>query len=203
MPQGRFHRPIFGKKIVKRPEEQTQIIDLEATKASLKAQPKKVVREPLELKVISRARALRYLFHSFELGSKGKRITGTPTIVKDPKLYGGLFKKGEKILYVHFELTNKNNSVKQRDAVKLVKTLRDPSILQSMKDAGYVGMCGDTPTTSLAKLFEMAGGKNLGSSAIPAGIKAREKSRYLLHMLGRGYPKKYLTRPLQRIVYRF
>lgn len=213
VPLSRLRKPLFGK--MKKPinpstqvAEQTQIIDFEATKKVLSAQKSSVelkrrVRESLELKVVSRARAIRYLFHSFELGSKGKRITGTPIIVKNPKIYRGLFKKGERILYVHFELTNKNISVKQRDAVRLVRSLKDPSILQSMKDAGYVGLCGDTPTTTIAKLFEMAGGKNLGSEVIPKPVKAREKARYLLHMVGRGYPKKYLTRPLQRIVFRF
>lgn len=202
MPISGIRKPLFGRK-TKRPSDQTQIIDFEATKEALNQKPRKVLRESPELKVVSRARAIRYLFHSFELGSKGRRITGTPTVVKNPKLYGHLFSKGERILYVHFELTNKNDSIKQRDAVRLVRALKDPSNLQSMKDAGYAGLCGDTPTTTLAKLFEMAGGKNLGNSVIPKPIKAREKARYLLHIMGRGYPKKYLTRPLQRIVFRF
>ncbi|NMA44725.1 MAG: hypothetical protein GX950_02870 [Candidatus Diapherotrites archaeon] len=202
MPPSGLRRVFSAKKARKntQAQAQTQIIDPEATRKALTTKSKG--GNP-KLKFVHRARALKYIRHVVELGSKGKRITGTPTIVKNPKLYGNLFKKGDRILYVHFEFGSRNNSVKQRDVIKLVKALKDPTNLQLMKEAGYVGLCGDTPTSTLAKLFEMAGGQNLGNNVIPKPIKAREKARYLWHVVDRGYPAKYLTRPLQRIVYRF
>ncbi len=211
MAQGGLRRPIFGKKIVKRPAEQTQIIDLEAANTAL-ARP---VRLDPEFRFIKRPRIVRNFLHSFEVGTKGKRITGTTTIVRNPAEFDGLFKKGEKILYIHVDLRGKDQKLKEKEGVRLIRSFKklgvasrnpeaqESKMLKELKAQGYVGLCGDTPTTTIANLFVLAKGKNLGNEPIPSVVKLREKARYLLNMFFRGYPKKYLKRPLQRVVFRF
>jgi hypothetical protein len=51
-------------------------------------------------------------------------------------------------------------------------------------------------------MFAKHGGLNLGEN-IPTLIKLRERSRYLMNMALKGYPKTYLSSPLSRIVFKF
>jgi len=181
MPQIRFTR--FRKKAAN-------------SKAVDPAEKKIMKKEPLKWEFKKVSKAMEQLSPSFQLGTKGRRITGTLLKVRNPKDFNGLFAPGDKLLYIHFETT------RQRDAIELVKTFSSKEILKEIQQRGYKGICGDTPNEALAKLFEKHGGTDL-KTKIPRLIELRERLRYFLNMLTRSYPRTYLTKPLQRVVLKF
>ncbi len=169
-------------------------------KSSVALPAKQVKKEEHKWNFKKVPKALMYLRPAFELGSKGKRITATPMRVTDPKQFDGAFKKGDKILYIHFEATN------PRSAIELFKTfessLKSKEFIDHLTSGGYSGFCGDTPNDKIAKLFVKHGGKKVAGK-ISTFIQRREQARYLLNTVVKKYPASYFKGPIQRIIFKF
>lgn len=81
----------------------------------------------------------------FSIDHGQTRVVGVRAFVGNPKAYGGAFKRGDRIVAVHFFSRNPKEAFRLLvDAGKLLPMLRD---------AGYRGIYGDTTNAQLPRVF--------------------------------------------------
>lgn len=90
-------------------------------------------------------RGWSYIDPVFSIDFGLSRVVGVRAFVGNPKVYGGVFKRGDRILAVHFFARS------PRDAFRLL--VESVKILPRLKEAGYVGLYGDTTNAQLPKVI--------------------------------------------------
>lgn len=112
-------------------------------------------------------------------------------IVHAPASFGGGFKRGEKVIELHFF----PKSAREMDAA-----LRQvQGLIPKWKAQGVVGVFGDTPTEVLWKWWQKRGASITVPSLRDQAI-AREHYRRAVKQLQ--FPEKYLSSPIKRIAMR-
>ncbi len=126
-----------------------------------------------------RANTFAPSFHSFV------RTVGSPVS------FGGNFRRGEKVIELHFF----PKSAREMDAA-----LRQvQGLIPKWKAQGVVGVFGDTPTEVLWKWWQKRGASITVPSLRDQAI-AREHYRRAVKQLQ--FPEKYLSSPIKRIAMR-
>lgn len=108
----------------------------------------------------------------------------------------GLFKRGDKVLYFHLEATDRTA------AHGLVNKMVDNYTKKTLRESGFVGIYADTPNNKALDYF-VKKGFIVTKEKTPILVNARERVRYAKNVLVHGYPKKYLTAPMQRVALKF
>lgn len=112
--------------------------------------------------------------------------------VHAPASFGGGFKRGERVIELHFF----PKSAREMDVgLKQVQAM-----VPKWKAMGIVGVFGDTPTEVLWRWWQKRGASIQVPSLADQAI-AREHYRRAVKQLN--FPEKYLSSPIKRIIMRF
>lgn len=113
--------------------------------------------------------------------------------VKIPRHFAGIFRRGEKILYLHFY------AITPAEMLGLLRNFKRR--ITELKQQGFVGAYGDTPNTALIKILKKFGAKEIEIT------QKRQKEwagkRYAKSVKYMGFPPKYKRKPVKRVVFRF
>lgn len=86
-----------------------------------------------------------YIDPVFSIDYGLSRVVGVRAFAGNPKVYNGVFKRGDRILAIHFFARS------PRDAFRLL--VESVKILPRLKEAGYAGLYGDTTNAQLPKVI--------------------------------------------------
>ncbi len=109
------------------------------------------------------------------------RVVGVRAFVGNPKVYGGAFKRGERILALHFFARS------PRDAFRLM--VESVKMIPELRDAGYMGVYGDTTNAQLPKVVVRFAGFIVDP---PAYKNVLTRIAVMLLALWNIVPEKYL-----------
>ncbi|MEK6971026.1 MAG: hypothetical protein AABW68_05070 [archaeon] len=121
-----------------------------------------------------------------------KRYVMYRAVVEKPEEFGRLFNSGEKVLQLHFYPKNAREMVAAVNGI----IARAPEIAER----GYFGFYGDTPNTALINLWKKRGAMIVES---PSDESSEARRHYAYGVTHLGWPKEYLSSPVQRIVFPF
>ncbi|HLD59189.1 MAG TPA: hypothetical protein VI977_06185 [archaeon] len=133
----------------------------------------------------------------FVLESSNFVISGDAKTVYFPRAYKNVFRRGEKILAIHMDSKYKKPGT-PREALGLLKQF--VLSFSGLKRQGYAGCAGDTPNSALVKFFRKQGAV---IAEAPWLAHTLTRQAYRMNAKEFGYPEKYATKPVQRIVMRF
>ncbi|MBI4044176.1 MAG: hypothetical protein HY392_00535 [Candidatus Diapherotrites archaeon] len=136
------------------------------------------------------------VFRIIEKG--GMSIDAHAFKVRNPSKYGRLFKNGEKVLYIHFDITD-------QDAAKSALEKLGKKYPQ-LKKQGFSGIFGGSQNYAVLRQFQkMANRLGLKSASrdtpFLAGIGAR--LRYQQNVREKKYPAKHSANKPRRLAIRF
>jgi hypothetical protein len=124
------------------------------------------------------------------------RLVAYKKRVYNPKNFDGAFKRGDQILYWHLESND------PKTIIKLLKKGTSPEAQREFAQKGFAGFAGDVPNKELCALYQKFGFSVVKAPISPITI-ARERTRYAMNVLTRGYPKENLRTPFIRVILRF
>ncbi len=119
-------------------------------------------------------------------------MTTSSTRILRPEEYGGVFKKGERVLELHFystSLPTMKNAIREAEMQ-----------FEFWKASGVAGVYGDTPTRAVVALWRQLGAKIITCPPVDARIAHQH---YLEGIKYFGFPPENAKEPVQRIVLRF
>ena len=122
------------------------------------------------------------------------KLVGVINTVHNKFFFGGLFKRGETVLFLHF------HSNKPRELIKMVQELKTKSGL--LKKHGFVGVYGDSPNSALLRLLK-ANFPNHVEFEPSARSSVEAKKRYAKQIAQAGYSQKYEDQTVRRLCIRF
>lgn len=126
-------------------------------------------------------RGWSYIDPVFSIDYGQARVVGVRACVGNPRVYGGAFKRGERILAIHFFARS------PRDAFRLL--VESVKILPKLRDAGYSGLYGDTTNAQLPKVIVRYAGFVVDP---PAYKNVLTRIAVMLLALWNVVPEKYL-----------
>jgi hypothetical protein len=131
-------------------------------------------------------------FNVIRIMNRNAGLCLDPVFVTKPEKFKGVFAKGDKVLEVAFHAEN------PKSAYLVLNEFRKK--FGQLKERGYAGFYGDTSNTVL-----LTQAKKIGAEVIEAPLLERgaSKTAYAIDTLISDYPKKYLLKPVKRIVFRF
>ena len=115
-----------------------------------------------------------------------------PELVTKPGNFAGAFKAGDRVMELVFQSTN------TRQTIAILRNLK--KMFLELKQKGYAGIYGDTSNTALINQAE-----KIGATVISAPLSGKivSKTAYAVNMLRLKYPKKYLLKPVKRVIIKF
>lgn len=125
--------------------------------------------------------------------SRSSSLIGMRRVVVNPKVYKGIFKRGENIIDFHI------GSLKGREVLALIEFFRKK--FPVLREEGFAGVCCDTPNTAIFNALR----RRIGMTEMktPSNMAWRVKERYAYLVENSKYPEKYLKEPVKRLVLRF
>lgn len=134
----------------------------------------------------------------FRVMENGQSIDAHAARIRNPSKYAGLFKKGEKVLLIHFNITDK--AAGERALVELANKFPE------LKTQGFSGIYGDSQNPVVLRQFEqLAKSQQLAFAYLhtPFFGAIGANSRYSQNVRENKYPQRYLKEKPRRLVIRF
>ena len=194
------NKPSRIKRIAKKPAILTRLVKrgamISEIRRNMALKNKKPLPHGAKIEILKLDSAPHLLKSNVIISLGQHRLVSDAKTITHPERFGGVFKKGERILYTHVESTD------PKTIMKLSKFMTSQETSKILHAAGFAGLVGDTPTQTLIKMYLKLGFKE-STDSLPRLVKLRERLRYAKNIPLRGYPREFINSPIRRVTFRF